>query len=88
MPAKTGGTQMSDVSERLTRVTARELRVPESSITAASTFVEDLGADSLALTRLAMALESEFGCTILDSEAAIVTTVDGMVKYIEGRLAA
>lgn len=79
---------MSDVSERLTRVTARELGVPESSITGASTFVEDLGADSLALTRLAMALESEFGCTILDSEAAIVTTVDGMVKYIEGRLAA
>ncbi len=79
---------MSNVVERLIRVTARELRVPESSITPASTFVEDLGADSLALTRLAMALESEFGCTILDSEAAIVTTVDGMVKYIEGRLAA
>ena len=79
---------MSDVSQRVNRVVARELRVPESSITAASTFVEDLGADSLALTRLAMALETEFGCTILDSEAAIILTVDGMVKYIEGRLAA
>ena len=79
---------MSDVSQRVTRVTAKELRVPESSITGASTFVEDLGADSLAQTRLAMALESEFGCTILDSDAAIVTTVDEMVSYIEGRLAA
>ena len=79
---------MSNVLQRVTRVTARELRVPESSITAESTFMEDLGADSLALTRLAMAFESEFGCTILDSDAAIVTTVDGMVNYIEGRLAA
>ena len=79
---------MSNVSQRVTQVIARELKVPESSITGASTFVEDLGADSLAQTRLAMAFESEFGCTILDSEAAIVTTVDGMVNYIEGRLAA
>ena len=79
---------MSDVTQRVTRVTARELRIPESSISATSTFVEDLGADSLALTRLAMAFESEFGCTILDSEAATVITVDEMAKYIEGRLAA
>ena len=78
---------MSDVSQRVTRVTARELKIPESSITAASTFVVDLGADSLALTRLGMAFESEFGCTILDSDAATINTVDEMVKYIEGRLA-
>ena len=77
---------MSDVSQRVIQVIARELRTPESSITASSTFVEDLGADSLAQTRLAMALETEFGCPILDSEADIIFTVDGMVKYIEERL--
>ena len=79
---------MSDVSQRLIQVVARELRIPESSITAASTFQEDLGADSLALTRLGMALESEFRCTVLDEDAELITTVGGMVTYIEGRLPA
>ena len=77
---------MSDVSQRLIQVVARELRIPESSVTAASTFQEDLGADSLALTRLGMALESEFRCTVLDEDAELITTVGGMVTYIEGRL--
>ena len=77
---------MSDVSQRLIQVVARELRITESSITAASTFQEDLGADSLALTRLGMALESEFRCTVLDEDAELITTVGGMVTYIEGRL--
>ncbi len=79
---------MSDVSQRVTQVVARELRTPESSITATSKFQEDLGADSLALTRLGMALETEFGCTVLDSDAELIVTVGGMVTYIEGRLAA
>ncbi len=79
---------MSDVSQRAIQVISRELRIPESSITPASTFEEDLGADSLALTRLAMALEAEFSCTILDSDADVIFTVDGLVKYIEGRLTA
>ena len=45
-------------------------------------------ADSLALTRLGMALETEFGCTVLDDDAELIETVGGMVTYIEGRLAA
>ena len=77
---------MSEVSQRVIQVVARELRTPESSITAASTFQDDLGADSLTLTRLGMALESEFSCTILDSDAELILTVGGMVTYIEGRL--
>lgn len=79
---------MSDVSQRVIQVIARELRTPESSITAASTFQEDLGADSLALTRLGMALETEFSCTILDSDADLIITVGELVTYIEGRLPA
>ena len=79
---------MSDTLQRATRVIARELRAPESSITVASTFQEDLGADSLALTRLGMALESEFRCTILDSDAELIMTVGELVTYIEGRISA
>lgn len=79
---------MSDTLQRATQVIARELRTPESSITAASTFQEDLGADSLALTRLGMALESEFSCTILDSDAELIMTVGELVTYIEGRISA
>ena len=77
---------MSDISQRVTQVIARELRTPASSITGASTFQEDLGADSLALTRLGMALETEFSCTILDSDADLIITVGELVTYIEGRL--
>ena len=79
---------MSDISQRVIQVVAKELRAPESSITATSTFDEDLGADSLALTRLGMALESEFRCTILDDDAELITTVGGLVTYIEGRFPA
>ena len=77
---------MSNVSQRVVQVIASELRVPESSVTHESTFDEDLGADSLAQTRLAAALETEFSCTILDDNADVITTVGGMVAYIEGRL--
>ena len=79
---------MSDVTQRVIQVVARELRAPESSVTAESSFQEDLGADSLTLTRLGMALETEFGCTVLDDDAELIVTVGGMVTYIEGRLAA
>ena len=77
---------MSNVYQRIVQVTATELRVPESSVTPEATFDEDLGADSLAQTRLAAALETEFGCIILDDDAEVITTVAGMVGYIEGRL--
>lgn len=79
---------MADVTQRVIQVVARELRTPESSITSASKFQEDLGADSLVLTRLGMALETEFGCTVLDEDAELIVTIGGMVTYIEGRLAA
>lgn len=79
---------MADVTQRVIQVVAKELRTPESSITSASKFQEDLGADSLTLTRLGMALETEFGCTVLDDDAELIVTVGGMVTYIEGRLAA
>ncbi|MXZ89892.1 MAG: acyl carrier protein [Chloroflexi bacterium] len=77
---------MSNVSQRAVKVIAAELRIPESSVTPEATFDEDLGADSLALTRLAAALETEFSCVILDDDADVITTVGGMVGYIEGRL--
>ena len=79
---------MSDVTQRVIQVVARELRTQESSVTAESSFQEDLGADSLTLTRLGMALETEFGCTVLDDDAELIVTVGGMATYIEGRLAA
>ena len=79
---------MADVTQRVIQVVARELRTSESSITSDSKFQEDLGADSLTLTRLGMALETEFGCTVLDDDAELIVTVGGMVTYIEGRLAA
>ena len=79
---------MADVTQRVIQVVSTELRTPESAITSDTKFQEDLGADSLALTRLGMALETEFGCTVLDDDAELIVTVGGMVTYIEGRLAA
>ena len=49
-----------------------------------SSFVDDLGADSLDTVELVMALEEEFGCEIPDEEAEKITTVQQAIDYVSG----
>lgn len=60
-----------------------QLGVDEGEVEVSTSFVEDLGADSLDIVELIMALEEEFGVEISDEKAESLTTVGDAVEYIE-----
>ncbi len=77
----------ADVLERVRKVTVEELGVKEEEVTDTASFTEDLGADSLDVVELVMALEDEFGIEIPDDEVGNIKTVGDAVKYIESKSA-
>lgn len=77
---------MSSVDERVMKIVAEQLGVSESEVTKDSSFVGDLGADSLDTVELVMALEEEFDCEIPDEQAEKITTVKQAVDYINAHL--
>lgn len=74
--------------ERIKKVIVDKLEVDEREITPQASFVEDLGADSLDVVELIMALEEEFNIEIPDDDAEGIRTVQDAVDYIEQKLAA
>ncbi|MDB5038248.1 MAG: Acyl carrier protein [Bacteriovoracaceae bacterium] len=62
---------------------SKSLKIPEDSIKLESTFVEDLGADSLDIVELVMALEDEFQIEIPDKDAEAIKSVQDAVNYIK-----
>ena len=68
--------------ETIKKLVAENLGVDEADITEASSFKEDLGADSLDLFELAMALEDEFGIEIPTEDLEQIATVGDVVEYI------
>jgi acyl carrier protein len=75
---------MSDSIElKIIKTVAETLRIEEKSISTGSKFVEDLGADSLDLVELMMAIEAAFGCDIPDEEASKISTVSDAIQYVE-----
>ena len=69
--------------ERVKSVIADQLGVDEDTITMESSFVDDLGADSLDIVELIMGLESEFDLEIPDDQAEKISTVGDAVNYIK-----
>lgn len=74
---------MSEVFNKVKKIVIENLGVEESKVTETSSFVEDLGADSLDQVELVMAFEEEFGVEIPDDIAEKITTVQKAVEYIE-----
>ncbi|MCG8572761.1 MAG: acyl carrier protein [Spirochaetes bacterium] len=74
---------MSDTFEQIKSIIAERLSVDESKITEGSSFIEDLGADSLDTVELIMQLEEAFNIQIPDEDAEKISTVGDAVKYIE-----
>ena len=70
------------------KIVAEQLGVNEADVKNESSFVDDLGADSLDTVELVMALEEEFECEIPDEEAEKITTVQGAVDYIKAHVSA
>ncbi|WP_055667848.1 acyl carrier protein [Desnuesiella massiliensis] len=70
------------IFEKVKAIIADKLSIEEDEITMESSFIEDLGADSLDIVELIMALEDEFELEIPDEEAENITTVADVVEYI------
>ena len=70
--------------EQVKKIVKEQLGVEEDEIQMCSTFVDDLGADSLDIVELIMAFEEEFNIEIPDEKAEKIKTVEDVVKYIDG----
>ena len=73
---------MENVEQRVKKIVAEQLGVKEEEIKTESSFVDDLGADSLDTVQLVMALEEEFETEIPDEEAEKITTVQQAIDYV------
>ena len=71
------------VFEKIRKIVADQLGADENEITKESTFIEDLGADSLDVVELVMAIEDEFDMEIDEDEAEGISTVGDVVDYIK-----
>ena len=72
-----------EVFEKVKRIIVEQLGVAETSVEMEASFIDDLGADSLDIVELVMALEEEFDMEIPDSDAEKVVTVGDVVEYIK-----
>ena len=77
---------MENIEQRVKKIVAEQLGVSEAEVKNESSFVDDLGADSLYTVELVMALEEEFECEIPDEEAEKITTVQQAIDYVSAHL--
>ena len=74
---------MSEVLDKVVNIVCEQLSVDKNDVNPESSFVEDLGADSLVTVELVMALEEEFEIEIPDDQAEEITTIQTAVEWIE-----
>ncbi|MBP0132233.1 MAG: acyl carrier protein [Nitrosospira sp.] len=76
---------MENLEQRIKKIVAEQLGVNEAEVNNESSFVDDLGADSLDTVELVMALEEEFECEIPDEQAEKINTVQQAIDYINSQ---
>ena len=72
-----------EIFEKIKNIIVEQLGVVETTVTLDASFIDDLGADSLDIVELIMALEEEFDIEIPDEDAEKVVTVGDVVDYIK-----
>ena len=72
-----------EVFDKVKEIIVEQLGVAENAVTQEASFIDDLGADSLDIVELIMALEEEFDIEISDADAEKVVTVGDVVDYIK-----
>ena len=78
-----GNMSSEEVLEKVKGIIVEQLGVADTAVTMEASFIDDLGADSLDIVELVMALEEEFDIEIPDSDAEKVVTVGDVVNYIK-----
>ena len=73
------------IEQRVKEIIVEQLGVNESEVKPEAKFVDDLGADSLDLVELVMALEEEYNTEISDEDAEKILTVGDAINYIKGK---
>jgi acyl carrier protein len=71
------------IAEKVKKMIVEQLGVNESEVNPEAKFIDDLGADSLDIVELVMALEDEYGIEIPDEDAEKIETVGDAIRYIE-----
>jgi len=74
---------VENILDRVIDIVAEELAVDRDEVAEESSFIEDLGADSLDVVELVMAFEEEFDVEIPDEDAENIRTVDDAVSYLQ-----
>ena len=74
-----------DTMEKVVTLLSEQLGVDKDKINAGSDVVKDLGADSIDVVQLLMAMEDEFGVTVTEDDASTLKTVEDIVSLIDNR---
>lgn len=78
--------EQEEIFAKVKEVIAEQLSVEDDDVTADASFFDDLGADSLDIVELVMALEDSFGISIPDEDAESIKTVGDAVEYIASNM--
>ena len=74
---------MSEIAEKVKNIVVEHLGVEKDKVTESSSFIDDLGADSLDTVALVMAFEEQFECEIPDDVAEKILTIQDAINYLE-----
>jgi len=74
------------LEERIAEIIVAQLGVSRDEVVAEASFTDDLGADSLDIVELVMAMEEEFDVEIPDEDAEKIQTIGAAIAYLKGKL--
>jgi acyl carrier protein len=75
-----------DIAEKVKEIVSQQLDVDIAEVKEEAQFIEDLGADSLAIVELVLAFEEQFEIDIPDEDTEKIATVGDAIKYIQGHV--